>query len=323
MTTLVVGAGGLLGSAVVDAMTRRGEPVSTVTVPWHDRSASVHVLRQAFSELLDTTVLSTWQVAWCAGAGVVASTQDQMRQEVALFAEVLDAWSEILAQRGGAERGAMFLASSAGGVYAGSDRPPFNETTPVQPLRPYGSAKLEQEDLADRFARDTAVPCLIGRISNLYGPGQDLDKGQGLISAICRAHATGEPLPVYVSLKTCRDYLFVDDCADMIAEGLAGLRRRVSTCQAESGALVKVMSAGGSGYTIAELLETANIVFGEATPVALGQVSRAAGQVRDLRFASRVWPELDGLVRTTIEDGLRATSSRFLPAAQSAGEEVE
>jgi UDP-glucose 4-epimerase len=61
------------------------------------------------------------------------------------------------------------------------------------------------------------VPVLIGRIANLYGPGQDLAKPQGLISQLCWSHMTQRPLNIYVPLGTMRDYLFAPDCGEMIA----------------------------------------------------------------------------------------------------------
>ena len=57
---------------------------------------------------------------------------------------------------------------------------------------------------------------VIGRIANLYGPGQDPTKAQGLVSQLCRAHLERRPTSIYVSLDTARDYLFVDDAARLV-----------------------------------------------------------------------------------------------------------
>ena len=58
-----------------------------------------------------------------------------------------------------------------------------------------------------RFAAATGTAVLVGRIANLYGPGQNLAKPQGLVSQLCLANLTGQPLSIYVSLDTLRDYL--------------------------------------------------------------------------------------------------------------------
>jgi len=48
---------------------------------------------------------------------------------------------------------------------------------------------------------------MVGRMSNLYGPGQNLKKVQGLISQMCLRVLTRQPLVLYVPLDTIRDYL--------------------------------------------------------------------------------------------------------------------
>ncbi len=78
----------------------------------------------------------------------------------------------------------LFLTSSAGGVYAGSEAPPFGEHTPPAPISPYGRLKLRQEELTVRVLGGR-VPVVIGRFSNLYGNLRNPGKGQGLIQQLC------------------------------------------------------------------------------------------------------------------------------------------
>src|SRR5205085_1105739 len=96
------------------------------------------------------------------------------------------------------------------------------------PRTPYGVAKLAMEAAVGRFAADTGTPTVVGRIGNLYGPGQNLAKPQGLVSQVCRTHLTGQPLLLYVPLDTMRDYIYVRDCADVIAAALGSVRERVA-----------------------------------------------------------------------------------------------
>ena len=57
-----------------------------------------------------------------------------------------------------------------------------------------------------QWSQRTGLPVLIGRIANLYGPGQNLGKAQ----ASCRSSAPRElerrPIAIWVSLDTLRDY---------------------------------------------------------------------------------------------------------------------
>ena len=146
-----------------------------------------------------------------------------LRRRPLAFAGLLTGITEALC---GPERsrGALFLASSAGGVYAGVGTPPFREDSPVAPLAPYGWNKLEQESLARQWSTETGTPLLVGRLSNLYGPGQNLSKAQGLITQMCLRVVARQPLVLYVPLDTIRDYLFAEDAGRLIAHGLARLR---------------------------------------------------------------------------------------------------
>lgn len=286
----VVGAGGLLGGAVVRRLSAAGHDVRTVTVPWTDAEASGDALGGLADQLPPTGAT----VYWCAGAGVVGSGQDVLDLEVATFGAFLDAWQPLGAGS------ALFLASSAGGVYAGSvGGAPFTEDTVPNPLAPYGHAKLAAEQLARQFAERTGTDLLIGRISNLYGPGQDISKPQGLISQLCRAQLTRQPLSIYVSLDTKRDYLFVDDAAVMITSALAQVR-------AVGGVHLKVLASERS-TTIGAIVGGMHRVTRRRPPVVLGTSANARFQVLDLRMRSVSWPPTVGLARTPLPAGISAT----------------
>ncbi len=284
----VVGATGLLGRAVVRGLSARGREVLTAQVPWSDHDAALRVLLDHARGLPATG----WEVYWCAGAGVVGTSPEQLDAEVALLEAFLLRWEPV-------GPGAFFLASSAGGVYAGSAHPPFTELSAPSPNSPYGHAKLRSEGLVEAFGERTGVPVLVGRISNLYGPGQDTGKQQGLISLLCRAQVTRQPLSIYVSLDTRRDYLFVDDAAAMILTGLDAVRER-------GGRHLKVLASERS-TTIGAILGDLHRITRRRPPVVLGTSPIARFQVRDLRMRSVAWPPTAGLARTPLMAGMAAT----------------
>jgi UDP-glucose 4-epimerase len=295
--TWVVGAGGLLGRHVVSALRKAGDDVLTREIPWHDTVQTGDVLRAGIRTLREAAAGDGWAVAWCAGAGVVATPKEALEAEVAVFQGFLRDLSAL------GEGGSLFLASSAGGVYAGSDSaPPFTERSSSRALAPYGHAKLAMEDHARAFAESSGSRVLIGRIANLYGPGQNLAKPQGLVSLLCQAQLSGQPLPVFVSLDTLRDYLFVEDAAAMVVAGLA----RVAD---QSEPVVTKIMASGRGTSVAALVGEATHVFRRRPPIVYGASPVAAHQVRDLRLSSVVWPEIDRLARTPLAVGLAATGS--------------
>lgn len=298
----VIGAGGLLGRAVVRELESRGTPVLTSKILWSDPEAALRELRNGADLLRLAAGPGPWTIAWCAGAGVTGTSQATLEAELSLFTEALLAFREILCTEDGT-KGSMFLASSAGGVYAGADAPPFTEESPVQPLAPYGFAKLRAEAAVRDFAQQTGVRALIGRVSNLYGPGQNLRKPQGLISVFAKAHLTGAPVSVYVSLDTLRDYLFVDDASRLVADGL----NRLVCPDVRSGETVVKILASQRADTIGNLIGACRAIFKRRPLIILGASPFAKAQAHDLRLRSVVWPELDEHPVTPLAVGINTT----------------
>jgi UDP-glucose 4-epimerase len=302
--TWVVGAGGLLGRHVVTKLAARDHEVVTVKVHWADPDDARAALRRGYAEVLDRAAGGPWNIAWCAGAGVVSSSPDALEQDAALFTDFVRHLAEDPAV---CARGAFFLASSAGGVYAGSpSAPPYTEDSEPRPLAAYGWTKLTKEAELAAVARATGMPAFIGRIANLYGPGQNIDKPQGLVSHLCRAHFTGQPLSIYVPLDTLRDYLMVSDCADMVAAGLAGVRDHVRAAGADP-VIVKIL-ASGRGTSVGALIAETARVLRKRPRIELVSTPSSALQARDLRLKSVRWPELDRYARTTLPAGIAATA---------------
>jgi len=285
-------------------------------VGWSAPSAGAVDLRRCAAEFLGVVGDRPWSVAWCAGAGVTGTSARALELELGALAETLDA----LASTPSGGPGSLFFASSAGGVYAGVGAPPYDESSPVRPLSDYGQAKLDGEALVASWSRQTGMPVLIGRIANIYGPGQNLAKAQGLISQICRSHLTGQPLSIYVSLDTLRDYLFAPDCARLIASGLARLRRgRPGTQPGTEPAVVTKILASQRAITIGSVLGEMRRIFKTQPRIVLGASAGSVSQARDLSLRSRVWPELDHGALTPFPVGVAITAADLLRRLQVGG----
>lgn len=290
MTVLLVGHG-LLGGSVERELQRHGLPVRGVSVSWGDRE-------RALGELL-TAAASVgaedpdWALVWSAGAGVVRTSETDVRDEVALLETFLERLDH-------APR-TMLLASSAGGLYAGATRPPFTEAHAVAPLTAYGRAKVAAEAACAELARSRGTRVAVARFANLYGPDQDLAKAQGLVSRLCLSRLTGQPVHLYVSLDTLRDYIYADDAA---AVAVAMLER---VDAGPGSTVVTKIVASGHAASVSELVAAATKAFRRRVPL-VQAVTDDPGQVRDLRLRSTVWTDLDAKVRTPLVVGLRLTA---------------
>lgn len=298
----VVGAGGLLGRGVASALTAKGHEILTSSIPWHDPAAAKAALTAGAENLRVHADGRPWLIAWCAGAGVTGTSQEQLDSELDVFTSALSSIAETLCGSSSAP-GRMFLASSAGGVYAGAPNPPFSEDSIPQPLAPYGFAKLAAEQAAAQFASATGTRLMIGRLANLYGPGQNLEKPQGLISVFAKSYLTGQPVSVYVSLDTLRDYIFIDDAAALITDCMD----RLNSADVVNGQVVTKIIATQRADTIGALIGACRTVFKRRPRIVLGASPFAKAQAHDLRLRSVVWTDLDSRQFTPLAVGINAT----------------
>jgi len=317
----VVGRGGLLGRGVEAVLARRG-PVwhPSEEFKWDDPSTLAAQMARACRSFSDVVGEGAWQIAWCAGAAVVRTGPSELHAEMKALGQLLDGLRVLGECR---PDGSLFVSSSAGGVYAGSSGAPYSESSPVRPISPYGQTKLEQEELARQWSKETHIPVLIGRISNLYGPGQNLSKGQGLVTQLCAKVLTRQPVILYMPLDTIRDYVYVTDAAALVADGLRRLRAVAggvagTSQKMETPVVVKIL-ASHQPSTIGMVLHQVRRVTRRPVHVVVARSPQAAYQVPDLRMASEVWPELDQRPLTSLGEGIHRVISDLLSRTNLAG----
>lgn len=309
----VIGASGLLGGAVrrVTAASDEWLIIDAPPLPWSEpeaMSASVKTNVRLLRERADVEDCG-WSIVWAAGASTVASTDEQTMREANQFRQILEA---IRSASIGDDRGSFFYPSSVGAVYAGADSPPFTEETPVVATSPYGRLKLELEGVIANFSRESGIPAVIGRVTNLYGPGQRLDKSQGLVSHLLLSRFGTTPATIFVPLDTVRDYFYVDDCAKLVLESLQELERS----RVARGTVVTKIFGSGQGVSISSLLGYLRFITKAAPSVVIGRRASARFQAPDLRIRSIVWPQLDRREKTPISAGFHATMLDVLNVIQ-------
>ena len=292
MLTWVIGSGGLIGSAINHRSAQRFDPGP---ISWRDDESAVAKLKQSLQAFSTQTSGKEWSIIWAAGAGTTASSEDQFEREVSVFSAFLRA----LRQAPPDGQGAFALISSAGGVHAGSPDPPFDEDTQPAPISPYGRAKLQQEAAAAQTLTGV-LPTLICRVSNAYGPGQDLTKLQGLISRLALCTYRKEPLHLFVPTSTVRDYIFTTDIAIRVHAWLDAVHDgQVPTSQV-------AVIASGEGTSVARLVKIAGEVSHKRIPIAMGSHPSSRNQPLDSRFTPTLIPGHQHLPTTPLPVGVKA-----------------
>ena len=161
--------------------------------------------------------------------------------------------------------------------------------------------------MARTWAEQSRTPTLIGRMSNLYGGGQDLAKRQGFISHVCRSILTRTNFVLSVPSDTQRDFLYADDAATRI----------MSWCRspgATNGAVVKIFCAGRP-HTLMEAISVVGAVSGIRPRVVMSANRASVLQPRYLRFRSVIHPELDfAHPARSLESGIQIVWGQMLRA---------
>jgi UDP-glucose 4-epimerase len=251
-----------------------------------------------------TTGYQSWIIIWAAGCGVVGSSREALDGETVNWRYLLHLVDIALITTPDARSGLVFMASSAGGVYGNSPDTLLTEISTYAPISDYGRSKLEQEDFLRGWAATrNNVSYLIGRISNLYGPGQNLAKPQGLISHLSRRLIYNCPLHIFVSLDTIRDYIFAEDCAAQIVESLRFLMQSGEPPASGQG-LVKIF-AGEEAISLAQIVGVFTHLANRRHPRLVSSAnSMTKEHPRHLQFRSVVAPDLRHLPRTSLGVGI-------------------
>lgn len=110
----------------------------------------------------------------------------------------------------------IIYISSGGTVYGVPQSKLISECHPTDPICSYGITKLAIEKYLSMYAMMHGIESFIIRPSNIYGEGQKLNKGQGVIGILLNRTLRGEPLEVWGRGEELRDYIFVDDMISAI-----------------------------------------------------------------------------------------------------------
>jgi UDP-glucose 4-epimerase len=113
----------------------------------------------------------------------------------------------------------IVFVSSGGTIYGENfSGTPVDEEYPLNPHCAYGSFCAFLEQLIRTFHHQHGLPYTILRLGNPYGLLKRANKNQGLIDHYIRSARAGLPFTIFGDGSEIRDYIFIDDIAQVIAE---------------------------------------------------------------------------------------------------------
>ena len=140
----------------------------------------------------------------------------------------------------------IVFISSAGTIYGSTDLN-VTEDSHTQPFSPYGINKLTMEYYLNYFKVKYDIQYDIYRVSNLYGEGQVVKKGVGIINTFLENILSTHKIEIFGTGENVRNYIYIADVVRLITMSLSGLPDISNTFNASSNdtlsinELVKIM----------------------------------------------------------------------------------
>lgn len=144
----------------------------------------------------------------------------------------------------------IVYASSGGTIYGEPIYNPIDEDHPLKPKSLYGHSKKIIESYLTFFSENFGINIQILRISNPYGPFQNIYGTQGLIAVAFGSLMENRTFTVFGKGDIVRDYIYIDDVMDAFKSALTS----------EKSNLVNISS--GQGKSILEILDKIQEVTG-------------------------------------------------------------
>ncbi|PIR60151.1 MAG: UDP-glucose 4-epimerase [Candidatus Pacebacteria bacterium CG10_big_fil_rev_8_21_14_0_10_44_54] len=224
MKILVTGGAGFIGSHVVDRYCAMGHEVvvfdnlssgraefvnpkaKLVTVDVTDRAEVQKIIAQVQPEMINH------HAAHIQVGNSVKQPQFDAENNILGLLNIMEAARQIPIKK-------MIMASTGGAMY-GNKPTPFTEEMREDPLSPYGVSKRSGELYLNYYYEQYAIPYVVLRYANVYGPRQNPHGESGVIAIFSELLASGKTAVINGDGTHTRDYVYVDDVVEANALAL-------------------------------------------------------------------------------------------------------
>jgi UDP-glucose 4-epimerase len=247
---LVLGGSGFLGKKLSIELQQLGHQVTALDRSWLEKLEGINCIEvDVFDKKCLKQYMNNQDVVFHLVSTTVPVTSNKnpvfdCETNVVGTLNILEAMREAGVQK-------VIFASSGGTVYGISRNVPAIENVDSFPISAYGIGKIAIEKYLYLYSYLYGLQAVSLRLSNPYGPGQDPEKGQGVISTFLHRALNQESIEIWGDGSVVRDFIYIDDVirAFVLAMKL--------DCKFE------VMNIGsGQGKSLLEILSTIKAELG-------------------------------------------------------------
>jgi NAD dependent epimerase/dehydratase len=307
---LVTGADGFIGSHLVESLVREGAKVTALsqynsfnTWGWLEDISCLHQISVVTGDIRDAhfclELTKNTDVIFHLAA--LISIPYSYRASDA-FVDTNVKGTLYLCQGALANGISRFIHTSTSEVYGTAQYVPIDEKHPLTPQSPYSASKIAADAVAMSFHFSFALPVVIARPFNTYGPRQS---ARAVIPTVITQIILGRKDICLGDLSATRDFTFVEDtCRGLLA--IAELDRRVG----------EVFHIGSNHeICIGQLVSLLGEIMGtEVKPITVDSRLRpTTSEVRRLRCDNnKLKSEVGFEPSVSLREGLTRTSRWFL-----------
>lgn len=249
MNILLIGGNGFIGSHLIDVLMRNNHNVRVFDISMEKyRSPLIGVDYRIYSidnlTALYESMLSIDIVFHLASISVPSTSNidpvSDVNGNLITSLNILNAAVKAKVKK-------IIYFSSGGAVY-GPIQGPISENSNLNPISSYGIVKSTVERYFSLYGNIYNIDTLIFRPSNPFGPRQGHFIAQGVISTFLKQIISNQPINVFGTGESAKDYIYVEDLANI----------SYSLAISEKGGIFNIGT--GEGTTINELIKEIKII---------------------------------------------------------------
>lgn len=219
MKVLITGGYGFIGSHVADRFHKEGYDVFIIDNLSTGNRSNVTFSHKGY--IIDVNDVKCDEIFRAHHFDVVVHLAAQVSVSQSVENPQLDANSNVaglvnILNLSCTYKAKRFIYASSAAVYGKAEQTVLTESTIANPISPYGISKLANEIYGRKWEELYGLSTIGFRFSNVYGPRQNHNGEGGVVSIFINNLIQNKPLHVYGTGEQTRDFIYVEEVADVI-----------------------------------------------------------------------------------------------------------